>query len=244
MHSEPNPLPQLARQHPARAIEQLITTMHAAGTAEVQLVSEPTDPAASGGFDKVLEGVVDFRAGRAVLKQTAGGSGEPETTLVIGGCVYRSSDEKGWVLVSENEGDRENLTLEGFGLVSLARGARETLEVTERPRGGLVLRVVSKLTAFYDDLAATDILQVPTALMPEPLVATITTDTGGRITEFSVESAKERPHLKVQRRRFVLRLSNFGLRVDISEPESQAVTAAPPRRSLRSRVLRRLGAPT
>ncbi|MFL5895515.1 MAG: hypothetical protein ACJ76Z_10455 [Thermoleophilaceae bacterium] len=234
-------LAQIATENPAAAVDHLIRTTHAAGTAHALLASESTETNAARGFDRTLEGVVDFEAGRALLAYVSEGSAE--RTLVIGGQLFRSHGRERWVLVSDREGGRDNLTLDGFGLLSLARGADETLHVEKRADGAIVLEVIARDSVLFDDLSATDILQVPTALLVEPLRAKIATDAFGRITDYCVESTRSRPRLSVQRRRVRLSLSEFGMPVDIRAPDPGSVRRPRRRRSLFHRARRRLGYP-
>lgn len=231
----------LAKERPAESVSVLIRDTMRAGTASVTLVSEATEQGAASGFDRVLQGVADFANGLARLVEVSTGEVQGPTTVVIGGILYRSQGEDTWECLSRNEGGRDNLTAEGFGLLSLARGANQLLEV-RKAGDGLFLRFLVKHTPLFDDMSATDVLQVPTALLVEPLEARMSTDAAGRIVRFAIESTK-RPRLAVQRRRFRLALSGFGVPVDITPPSPERVIQARKRRTLFGRVRRRIGYP-
>jgi hypothetical protein len=223
-------------------INRLIAATMAAETAEVVLGSEPAHGNAVPGLDRSLRGIVNFSSGRARLVTEPGVSPEGEETLVIGGSIYRRLGDEAWRLVHD-ELERDNIAYEGFGLLSFARGVQDVLEVQDLPDGHSRLRLRLGRTVFFDDLSVTDVLQVPTAVLGEPLIATLEVDEHERICSFAMESEK-RSRMKVAQRRFRLELSNFGVPVTI-EPPDPALVVIPTKRRLwdRGQLLRKLKFP-
>jgi hypothetical protein len=223
-------------ERPGELIVRLIAATMAAGTAEVQLISEPTEPAAALGLERTLQGVVDFVAGRAQLRD-----GDRET-LIIGGDLYRRDGSGPWTHEYGAEGGRTNLTDEGFGLLAFARGVQEITERDQVPAGGFSLTMRVTFMDLFDDQSASDILGVPTALIGLDALAKLRADDQDRVTSFAIENEKRR-RMKVARRRFRLELGNFGLPVQIEPPDPTAVVKPRRRRSWFAGARRKLGYP-
>jgi hypothetical protein len=215
-----------------KLIDELIARLVDARTARVELRSEPADDGV-GEFHRVMVGLVNFVEGWARLEMTEPATSVGSVRVMQGHAMYeRHQRAASWTTLREANGDDSALTDGGFGLLELLRGADELLGVQPTDTGSLFTVRTDWALALYDDGSASDVFRVPTRLLGAPVIGTIEVNPAGLVSH--VELASEgRSRLKVARIRFVLELSDHGLEVEMTVPQSSEVV--PKRRTGRLR---------